>query len=220
MRGGNKKWPGKAAKVSAYGVWGSKPLGVAMRGLNVALALAATMGLAPMTAIAEPLSAAADPSAIFRLIALKGSAVKWGGPQMGTGATVTYAFATAPVAFSEARNCRAMEPVGELLAREDSELPVELLPLLDSIRFGSRQGGGLGAHVRLHPGIGGVLEEAVGIVHRHAPVGVGDDLRRGRRRHFDPGEGGGERAGGQREEQQDPYRCGEGHAGSPRFSRG
>jgi hypothetical protein len=93
-----------------------------MRGLKCALAFAATMAFAPMLiapsgAIAEPLSAAADKSGIFRIIELKGSAVKWGGPQMGTGTTVTYAFATAPVAFSEARNCRAMEPIDALLAR-------------------------------------------------------------------------------------------------------
>lgn len=92
-------------------------MGVAMRGLNFARAFAATVALAPMMAFAEPLSAASEQSAIFRIIELKGSAVKWGGPRMGTGTTVTYAFVTAPVAFSEARNCRAMEPMDALLAR-------------------------------------------------------------------------------------------------------
>jgi hypothetical protein len=96
-----------------------------MRGVKFALALAATTVFAPQLSVpatAEPLLAAADTStadraAIFRIIELKGSAVKWGNPRMGTGATVTYAFATEPVAFSEARNCRAMEPMDALLAR-------------------------------------------------------------------------------------------------------
>lgn len=89
-----------------------------MRGLSYALAATTAVAhvlLAPATA--EPLSAEADKAGIFRIIQLKGSAVKWGGPSMGTGATVSYAFATEPVAFSEARNCRAMEPMDELLAR-------------------------------------------------------------------------------------------------------
>jgi len=98
-----------------------------MRGLKFALALAATTAIvpqlvapqifAPTAARAEPLSAEANQAGIFRIIELKGSAVKWGGPQMGTGAVVTYAFATETVAFSEARNCRAMETMDALLAK-------------------------------------------------------------------------------------------------------
>jgi hypothetical protein len=93
-----------------------------MRGLGFALALAATVVCAPNiftpeTSKAEPLSAAADKAGIYRIIELKGGTVKWGGPKMGTGAAVTYAFATEPTAFSEARNCRAIEPMDALLAR-------------------------------------------------------------------------------------------------------
>ena len=79
-----------------------------MRGLGVALALAATAALAPVEA--------AEKAAIFRIIELKGSAVKWGSPDLGTGASITYAFASDPVAFSDARNCRAMVPMDGLLA--------------------------------------------------------------------------------------------------------
>ena len=98
-----------------------------MRGPSFALALVATAVLAPnafmptpfapAAAIAEPLSAGSDNAGIFRIIQLKGSAVKWGSPTMGSGAMVSYAFATAPVAFSEARNCRGIEPMDALLAR-------------------------------------------------------------------------------------------------------
>lgn len=80
-----------------------------MRGLIVALALAATTALGP--------AAAAENATIFRIIELKGSAIKWGSPALGTGASVTYAFATDPVVFSEARNCSAMVPVDGLLAK-------------------------------------------------------------------------------------------------------
>lgn len=92
-----------------------------MRGLKAAVALAATTAFAPaifvsMPASSEPLSAAAGKAGIFRIIELKGSKVKWGNPAMGTGTSVTYAFATAPVAFAEARNCRGMAPMDGLLA--------------------------------------------------------------------------------------------------------
>jgi predicted Zn-dependent protease len=95
-----------------------------MRGLKAAVTLAATMAFAPaiftsMPASAEPLTAAAGKAGIFRIIELKGSKVKWGSPTMGTGTSVTYAFATAPVAFSEARNCRAMVPMDSLLAKSN-----------------------------------------------------------------------------------------------------
>jgi hypothetical protein len=98
-----------------------------MRGLKAAVALAATTALAPATftsvpASAEPLSAAAGKAGIFRIIELKGSKVKWGSPSLGTGTSVTYAFATAPVAFAEARNCRAMAPMDDLLERSGIDI--------------------------------------------------------------------------------------------------
>ena len=109
------------------GFGGFKPSRGAMRGLKCALALAATTAFvpttflptvfAPMAVKAEPLSVAADKAGIFRIIELKGSAVKWGSPTMETGATITYAFATETVEFFEARNCRGIEPMDELLAR-------------------------------------------------------------------------------------------------------
>ena len=101
---------------------GFQARGGAMRGLKAAVALAATIAFAPaistsVPAMAEPLSAAAGKAGIFRIIELKGSKVKWGSPQMGTGTSVTYAFATTPVAFAEARNCRAMAAMDSLLEK-------------------------------------------------------------------------------------------------------
>lgn len=50
----------------------------------------------------------------FRLLVLDGSFVKWGEPALGTGAEVTYAFATTEVVSEEARNCKRMAPFAEL----------------------------------------------------------------------------------------------------------
>ncbi len=52
----------------------------------------------------------------YRHIFLDGSRVKWGSPQPGTGAVVTYATLQESVRFPTARNCRAMAPMAGLLA--------------------------------------------------------------------------------------------------------
>jgi hypothetical protein len=52
----------------------------------------------------------------YRHIQLDGHRVKWGGPEAGAGAVVTYATLDRAIEFPEARNCRAMAPVGPMLA--------------------------------------------------------------------------------------------------------
>lgn len=52
-----------------------------------------------------------------RLLVLQGSWVKWGEPQWGSGATVTYAFATEPQASPTARNCASLMPFDDLMKR-------------------------------------------------------------------------------------------------------
>lgn len=69
-----------------------------------AFLLVATMGTA---------WAAADQ----RLLALEGSWVKWGKPQWGSGATVTYAFASNPQKSPAARNCASLIPFDDLTKR-------------------------------------------------------------------------------------------------------
>lgn len=54
--------------------------------------------------------------AAYRHIILDGHQVKWGAPEAGTGAVVTYATLVADRAFSGVRNCGAMAPLGPLLA--------------------------------------------------------------------------------------------------------
>ncbi|MCC5809495.1 MAG: matrixin family metalloprotease [Ectothiorhodospiraceae bacterium] len=44
----------------------------------------------------------------FRLLQLSGHYLKWGRPEPGTGATVSYAFVEQPVQLEEARNCGRM----------------------------------------------------------------------------------------------------------------
>jgi len=57
----------------------------------------------------------------FRLLDFGGIFVRWG----GTGAepaTVTYAFVEQPVEFKDARNCSAMVPINDLLARSNVDV--------------------------------------------------------------------------------------------------
>lgn len=49
-----------------------------------------------------------------RLLVLEGSWVKWGAPQWGVGATVTYGFATTEVKSPSARNCASLVPLDGL----------------------------------------------------------------------------------------------------------
>jgi hypothetical protein len=80
----------------------------------------------------------------YRLIVLEGNRVKWGPPQPGTGAVVTYATLHESVRFPTARNCRAMAPMDPLLAANhvdaatfQSELRVafDLWSAVANIRF-------------------------------------------------------------------------------------
>jgi hypothetical protein len=57
--------------------------------------------------------AAAD----HRLLVLEGSWVKWGEPQWGAGATVTYAFASVAQTSPGARNCAVLRPFDELVRK-------------------------------------------------------------------------------------------------------
>jgi hypothetical protein len=52
----------------------------------------------------------AEPFLGFRLLDLENQAVKWRSPTFGSGAVITYAFATAPVTTEGARNCQTMLP--------------------------------------------------------------------------------------------------------------
>jgi len=77
-------------------------------------ALAALTGLCAFTTLAV----AAD----YQLLTLNGSLVKWGKPVLGSGATVTYAFATKPLSFKGARNCSAMAPFERLAKTSGASL--------------------------------------------------------------------------------------------------
>jgi hypothetical protein len=55
----------------------------------------------------------------YRHIILDGQRVKWGVPEAGAGAIVTYATVDRAVRFPGARNCAAMTPIGQLLASSD-----------------------------------------------------------------------------------------------------
>lgn len=55
----------------------------------------------------------------FRLLRLDGHYVKWGGPDLGTGATVRYAIVAGPMDFPGARNCQEMAPLDPLARASD-----------------------------------------------------------------------------------------------------
>lgn len=75
-------------------------------------ALSALVGLVACTAPAL--------AAEYRLLSLNGSLVKWGKPTLGSGAVVTYSFATVPMTFDGARNCASMAPFDALAAASSS----------------------------------------------------------------------------------------------------
>ncbi|WP_119269413.1 matrixin family metalloprotease [Taklimakanibacter deserti] len=52
-----------------------------------------------------------------RLLVLEGSWVKWGKPQWGSGAIVSFAFASHPQTSPSARNCSSLLPFDELVRR-------------------------------------------------------------------------------------------------------
>ncbi len=61
--------------------------------------------------------AEAQGGAEYRLLTQNGRVVKWGGPYLGEGASLTYAFAREKADFPDARNCRSVEPVDRLARR-------------------------------------------------------------------------------------------------------
>jgi hypothetical protein len=77
---------------------------------RVAAALAATIGCASVGALGG------ERSPEFRLLRLDGHHVKWGNPEPGTGAKVTYAFVTGALSFPDAINCKQLTPLDGLLA--------------------------------------------------------------------------------------------------------
>ncbi len=72
-----------------------------------------------LVSLAFPLPALSDE---YRLLELDGYKVKWGTPQLGSGARVSYAFANENLQFDEARNCGQLAPIealfGERLSME------------------------------------------------------------------------------------------------------
>ena len=74
-----------------------------MRTLGLALAWLVLWG-----AVA-PFAGSAQAGSSFELLRLDKSVVKWGEPETGTGARVSYAFVTEKMRFAGARNCQEMQ---------------------------------------------------------------------------------------------------------------
>ncbi|MGE0410131.1 MAG: matrixin family metalloprotease [Amphiplicatus sp.] len=76
--------------------------------------------------IATGLTAGAESD--YRLLRLDDRPVKWGGPEFGVGAEITYAFLTTETSFDNARNCRRMTPAPPVVAAsgiDEATLAVE-----------------------------------------------------------------------------------------------
>jgi len=88
-----------------------------VRGIIVGVALGALASLACVS-LAGSAAEAADAGLAekFRLLRLDGRQVKWGSPELGTGARVSYALVAGRVHFSGSHNCGEMAPVAPLLA--------------------------------------------------------------------------------------------------------
>jgi hypothetical protein len=69
--------------------------------------------LAGVTIIGGPAAHSADG---YQLLRLDNHLVKWGNPQLGTGATVRYALATGPMKFPGAQNCGAIGTTDRIIA--------------------------------------------------------------------------------------------------------
>jgi hypothetical protein len=130
-------------------------------------------------ALFEPLLAAATAAVLaapagaadYRLLKLDGLEVKWGAPELRTGAEVSYGFATRERAFPDAINCRALAPMAELAAAWDGD-PARLAEIA-AAAFGmwSRE-----ADLRFRPAASGeapdILIGAQGEPHRIAFANV------------------------------------------------
>lgn len=83
---------------------------------------ALTIVIVGLLSLAFPLPALSDE---YRLLELDGYKVKWGAPQLGSGARISYAFARENLRFEDARNCSQLAPItamfGERLSMETIE---------------------------------------------------------------------------------------------------
>jgi hypothetical protein len=77
--------------------------------------------VASLISLAFPLAANAGDDG-YRLLELDGHKVKWGDQRLGTGASISFAFADQAMQFDDARNCRDLAPIealsGENLSME------------------------------------------------------------------------------------------------------
>ncbi len=87
------------------------------RTVHTATRLLSRSGLACLAAAAVlALGATSIRADEFRLLKIDGHRMKWGAPELGTGAEVTYGFATHARSFPDAINCQELAPMERLAA--------------------------------------------------------------------------------------------------------
>lgn len=90
-----------------------------MRSITSARLAGLTLIIVGVLALALPLTALASEDK-YRLLELDGYKVKWGEPQLGVKASISYAFANEDLWFEEARNCGELAPIAALFRQNIS----------------------------------------------------------------------------------------------------
>lgn len=88
-------------------------LGTSMLSITRVQIPALTLIMVGLLTLVLPLLAHANEDG-YRLLELDGYKVKWGGRELGVGASISYAFAGATLRFDDARNCRDLTPIEAL----------------------------------------------------------------------------------------------------------
>jgi hypothetical protein len=83
----------------------------------------ALVALAGIVLLSTVGAATAGTLSDYRLLVLDDDTVKWGTPERGTGAVVTYAVASRAATFEGARNCSSIVPVDDTLAESGIARP-------------------------------------------------------------------------------------------------
>lgn len=101
-------------------------------GCRMRFLLCSVLGLVfVLSGLAGPALHAQDLDQRYRLLELGGMPVKWGKPRFGTAVSVSYRLIQKSSTFADARNCRGMDTIDDLL--ESSGLaPADFLAALDA----------------------------------------------------------------------------------------
>jgi hypothetical protein len=88
-----------------------------------------------------PGEAAQAEGAAYKLLKLDGQLVKWGAPQLGTPARITYAYADGPITDASARNCKSMDQLDAAALRSGISVSAMTAAAVAAFRLWEKAGG-------------------------------------------------------------------------------